>query len=65
MDLFSLDIEGAEEAVLNTIPWDKVDIEILLIEVMDTQFIDCVFIEIVDCKLKHRRDCKSNGESWL
>ena len=26
--LFSLDIEGAEFAVLKTIPWDKVDIEV-------------------------------------
>ena len=33
MDLFSLDIEGAEEAVLLTIPWHRVDIDILLIEV--------------------------------
>ena len=33
VDLFSLDIEGAEEAVLLTIPWHRVDIDILLIEV--------------------------------
>ena len=26
--LFSLDIEGAEFAVLKTIPWDKVDIQV-------------------------------------
>ena len=26
--LFSLDIEGAEFLVLQTIPWDKVDIEV-------------------------------------
>ena len=33
VDLFSLDIEGAEEAVLSTIPWEEVDIDILMIEV--------------------------------
>ena len=32
MDFFSLDIEGAEMKVLRTIPFDKVDIEIFLIE---------------------------------
>ena len=26
---FSLDLEGAEFAVLKTIPWDKVDIQVL------------------------------------
>jgi len=30
--LLSLDIEGAEEAVLATIPWDRVDIDIVLLE---------------------------------
>ena len=28
IDYFSLDIEGAELAVLNTIPWEKVDIKV-------------------------------------
>jgi len=32
VDFFSLDIEGAEMDVLKTIPFDKIDIEILLIE---------------------------------
>ena len=32
--LFSLDIEGAEFGVLKTVPWDKVDIEVLLIELI-------------------------------
>ena len=31
---FSLDIEGAEFEVLKTVPWDKVDIEVLLIELI-------------------------------
>ena len=26
--IYSLDIEGAEYAVLKTIPWDKVDIQV-------------------------------------
>ena len=30
----SLDIEGAEFGVLKTVPWDKVDIEVLLIELI-------------------------------
>jgi len=33
IDYFSLDIEGVELDVLKTIPWDKVDIKILSIEV--------------------------------
>jgi len=32
VDFLSLDIEGAELAVLNTVPWDKVDIELVMIE---------------------------------
>lgn len=34
VNLFSLDIEGAEYQVLRTVPWDKVDIEVLLIELV-------------------------------
>ena len=33
IDFFSLDVEGAELAVLKTIPWDKVRIELVMIEV--------------------------------
>ena len=33
VDYFSLDVEGAELPILKTIPWDKVDIQILSIEV--------------------------------
>ena len=42
VDFLSLDIEGAELAVLNTIPWDKVVIELVMVEVMhsDRQGID-------------------------
>lgn len=32
INYFSLDIEGAEFAVLKTLPWDKVDIQVLTIE---------------------------------
>jgi hypothetical protein len=32
INYFSLDIEGAEMQVLESIPWDKVDIEVLTIE---------------------------------
>ena len=32
IDLFSLDIEGAELDVLKTIPWTKVDIKVILVE---------------------------------
>ena len=31
----SLDIEGAEEDVLRTLPFDKIDIEVILIEVRE------------------------------
>jgi len=33
VDLLSLDIEGAEQAVLETLPWDKLDIGMVMIEV--------------------------------
>ena len=33
VDLFSLDIEGAELPVLGTIPWDQVNIRVLVVEV--------------------------------
>jgi hypothetical protein len=33
VDLFSLDIEGGELPVLRSIPWDKVDIKVIIIEV--------------------------------
>ena len=32
VDFFSLDIEGDELTVLKTIPWNKVDIKVLLVE---------------------------------
>ena len=32
VDYLSLDIEGAELAVLNTVPWSKVDIRVVGIE---------------------------------
>lgn len=32
--MISLDIEGAEFGVIKTIPWNKVDIEVLLIELI-------------------------------
>ena len=38
IDFFSLDIEGAEMEVLRTIPWDKVSIELILIEVKSNSF---------------------------
>ena len=37
VDYFSLDVEGAELAVLKAIPWDKVDIKILSVEVAHIQ----------------------------
>ena len=33
VDFLSLDIEGAELAVLRTVPWDKVDIELVMVEI--------------------------------
>ena len=34
VDFFSLDVEGAELDILNTIPWDKVDIDLVMVEVL-------------------------------
>merc|ERR1712168_1054358 len=33
VDFLSLDVEGAELDILNTIPWDKVDIDLVMVEV--------------------------------
>lgn len=33
VDMFSLDVEGAELDVLRTIPWDEVDIGLIMVEV--------------------------------
>ena len=32
IDFFSLDVEGAEEAILKSLPFDKVDIKLFIIE---------------------------------
>jgi hypothetical protein len=34
VDYLSLDIEGSEEAVLRTLPWDKVDIKVISLEII-------------------------------
>ena len=34
VDFLSIDIEGAELAVLKTIPWEKVEIELVMLEVI-------------------------------
>ena len=34
IDYLSLDVEGAEEGVLETLPWDKVDISVIGLEVI-------------------------------
>ena len=47
LDFFSLDIEGAELQVLSTIPWDKVDIELMRIEVnhIDNKELDKIMMK--------------------
>ena len=47
IDFLSLDIEGAELAVLKTIPWDKVRIELVMIEInhSDKQEVNRVMAE--------------------
>ena len=40
VDYMSLDIEGAEEAVLKTIPWDKVDIKVISLEIITAKLDD-------------------------
>ena len=34
VDYMSLDVEGAEEGILQSLPWDKVDIKIIGIEII-------------------------------
>ena len=42
IDFMSLDVEGAELAVLSSIPWDRVDIELIMVEFnhIDKQVLD-------------------------
>ena len=35
VDLFSLDVEGSDFEILKSIPWEKVNIRVLLIEVVN------------------------------
>ena len=35
VDFFSLDIEGAEPLIINTIPFDKVDIKVKILKIFD------------------------------
>ena len=49
--MLSLDIEGAEDVVLQTIPWDKVDIETLLIEVRSTEIFFNIVIAAIFIKI--------------
>ena len=57
VDYFSLDVEGAELPILESIPWDKVDIKILSIEVNhgDGSKIDA-FIKSKGYKKVHQLD---------
>ena len=40
VNFLSLDIEGAEFEVLKTIPWDKVDIEVIVAELLHAGEVD-------------------------
>ena len=42
IDFMSLDVEGTELAVLSSIPWDRVDIELIMVEFnhIDEQVLD-------------------------
>ncbi|XP_068246343.1 protein Star-like [Palaemon carinicauda] len=48
VDLFSLDVEGAEQQILSTIPWDSMDIKTLILEhygsssEMDKDFVESI-----------------------
>lgn len=48
VDLLSLDVEGAEQSILNTLPWNTVEISVLLVEHhgdvkgRDTKFVESV-----------------------
>ncbi len=47
IDFFSLDVEMAEEKVLEIIPWDKVDIRVVLVEVS-------ILVNIIKCYTVHK-----------
>ena len=63
IDFLSLDIEGLEQAVLESVPWDKVDIQTILVEVSlnvvfyiikkVVLYISKIVIFLDFCKTKH------------
>ena len=50
VDLFSLDIEGDELAVLKTIPWNKVDIKVVIVEYNFKQDIKKALVDYMSSK---------------
>jgi hypothetical protein len=56
VDYFSLDIEGPELEVLETIPWDRVDITVIAVE---TEF----FGEFMEKKLKIKHLLETQGKA--
>ena len=67
VDYFSLDIEGAELPVLNTIPWNKVDIKVMSIECGQADRCNRIdsFMKSVGYKLVRRIPDRPNPQDIL
>lgn len=64
VDLFSLDVEGAEQKILDTIPWDHIDISILLLEHHgDVKGKDLKFIESIENRGYNLYDCQIDKDN--
>lgn len=57
VDLLSLDVEGAEQKILDTLPWSTVEISVLLVEHHgDVKGRDTKFVESVETHGYHLYD---------
>lgn len=57
VDLLSLDVEGAEKQILDTLPWSTVEISVLLVEHHgDVKGKDTKFVESVEAHGYHLYD---------
>ncbi|XP_042209539.1 uncharacterized protein LOC121857522 [Homarus americanus] len=50
VDFLSLDIQGAEKDVLRYIPWDSVNIRVMVIEVVHYETMDRHFVDVITSK---------------
>lgn len=50
VDLLSLDIQGIEKGVVRTLPWDHLHVRIIVIEIVNNEKVDDLFIKEMDTR---------------